>query len=323
MRKLSYLFLAIFLLAGCGTTTISNVEQSDNIFVSSVPSENSHYPNYVTIKYRDDSVDIGHSRFEYLNTSKSSFVRGAWYDKENEYMVIKLKETNYHYCSLSRHVWSAFRKADSFGSYYEDKIKGNYDCRVNFVPKYSEESSITSEFEAEAMNTNNEPIRFRNPVLDSDWKLRIEEDSPYFPEDSKSVFVEKIQSSNKLTVSWIVALDGDYVLRTKDIILIGIEPKQSCRKQIMEKIAEEIANEDNYIVLTSDPNIQDASYRYAWLRSKDNGILYKNISDELIKSGYTERASNYNYSETEYFKKLEDLARLEERGLWQNGFVCD
>ncbi len=136
MRKLSYLFLAIFLLAGCGTTIISNVEQPDNTFVPSVSSENSHYSNYVTIKYRDDSVDIADSRFEYLNTSKSSLVNGAWYDKGNEYMAIRLKETYYHYCGMPKSAWTSFKGADSFGSHYTANIKGKYDCRVNYVPQY-------------------------------------------------------------------------------------------------------------------------------------------------------------------------------------------
>ena len=133
MKKLIYLLLAIFLLVGCGTTTINNVDQPDNTFVS---PENSHYPNYVTIKYRDDSVDIAHSRFEYLDTSKSSFVKGAWYDKGNEYMVIKLKETYYHYCGMPKSAWTSFNGSSSFGSQYTANIKGKYDCRINYVPQY-------------------------------------------------------------------------------------------------------------------------------------------------------------------------------------------
>ena len=301
MKKLIYLLLAIFFLVGCAQNT-----------------------NYVTVKYHDDLVDIAHSRFEYLDTSKSSFVNGAWYDKGNEYMVIRLKETYYHYCGMPKNAWISFKDVSSFGTYYTDSIKGDFDCRNNFIPSYKEddENSIIK-IEDDNLIDDSEGVVFRNPVLDFGWKLSIEEDSPYFPEDNKSVFVEKIQSANKLTVSWIITLDGNYILRTKDIFLIGIEPKQICKNETMAKIAQEIANEENYIILESDPNIYDASFRYAWLRSKDNGTLYENINDELIKSGYAKRATSYDYSEIENLKKLEDLARLEKRGLWKNDFVCN
>jgi len=99
-------------------------------------SQETHQENFVTVKYRDSKVDIGHPRFEYLDTSKSSNVRGAWYDDANQYMVINLGGTNYHYCGLPTNIWNNFQVADSFGTHYHAYIKGNYDCRVNYVPSY-------------------------------------------------------------------------------------------------------------------------------------------------------------------------------------------
>lgn len=89
---------------------------------------------YVNVKYRDDMVDIGNPRFEALDTSKSSFINGAWYDSGNEYMIIKLDSTYYHYCELPETVWNTFKKADSFGSYYNSSIKNKYDCREGHIP---------------------------------------------------------------------------------------------------------------------------------------------------------------------------------------------
>ena len=37
------------------------------------------------VKYRDTPVCL--DEFEYQDTSKSSFVRGAWYDASNDYML--------------------------------------------------------------------------------------------------------------------------------------------------------------------------------------------------------------------------------------------
>ena len=63
---------------------------------------NDHSPRYIWIKYRQTQVDIADLRFEYLDTSRSSFVRGAWYDENNSYMIIGLAGTYYHYCRMPR-----------------------------------------------------------------------------------------------------------------------------------------------------------------------------------------------------------------------------
>lgn len=90
--------------------------------------------NYVSIKYRSDKVDV--SSFEYLNTSKSSNVRWAWYDKYNNYMIINLDWTNYHYCRLPDNIRNKFKLAESFWTYYISYIKWNYDCRLWWLPSY-------------------------------------------------------------------------------------------------------------------------------------------------------------------------------------------
>lgn len=116
--------------------SLTIIAQSQDKIQSAVEGEISYKPNYVKVKYKDDLVDIGHSRFEYLDTSKSSFVRGAWYDKSNSYMIIKLKETYYQYCGMPLKIWTQFKKADSFGTFYKNYIKGYYDCRINYIPTY-------------------------------------------------------------------------------------------------------------------------------------------------------------------------------------------
>lgn len=98
------------------------------------PEFKSVVKKYVSVKYRSDPVDI--SSFEHLDTSKSSWVRGAWYDSGNKYMIINLSGTNYHYCSMPNSVWRNFKSASSFGSHYNGYIKGNYDCRVYPIPEY-------------------------------------------------------------------------------------------------------------------------------------------------------------------------------------------
>lgn len=90
----------------------------------------------VRVAYRSDPVDIADPAFEYLDTSGSSLVRGAWYDADTGYMVINLNGTYYHYCGMPISAWIAFQGASSFGSHYNSSIQGRYDCRVGVVPDY-------------------------------------------------------------------------------------------------------------------------------------------------------------------------------------------
>lgn len=92
--------------------------------------------DYVKVKYRDDKVNVRTDNFEPLGTSDYT-VKGAWYDSSNRYLVIKLNSTYYHYCSMPDSVWSGLQSASSPYRYYQDEIKGNYDCRINPIPEYT------------------------------------------------------------------------------------------------------------------------------------------------------------------------------------------
>lgn len=137
MRKLSLFTLLMFfsILSGCDSTTqdYSNTTTNTNTEMVNQETE-SEYTNYVTVKYRNDPVDI--ANFEELDTSKSSFVRGAWYDETNEYMIIDLNGIKYHYCGLPSSERDGLNNADSFGTYYNSYIKWNYDCRNWGMPSY-------------------------------------------------------------------------------------------------------------------------------------------------------------------------------------------
>ena len=91
---------------------------------------------WVTVKYRSTPVDVGAPWFEALGRDDSSLVYAAWYDEGNDYLVINLKGTNYHYCGLPRTEWIALQEAASMGRHYNSAIKGRYDCRDNPVPEY-------------------------------------------------------------------------------------------------------------------------------------------------------------------------------------------
>ncbi len=91
---------------------------------------------YVTIEYRETPVNLAADSFEYLNTASSSFIRGAWYDQGNQYLVLNLDGVYYHYCGVPGSVWTDLKSAESAGGFYQQSIKGRYDCREGHVPEY-------------------------------------------------------------------------------------------------------------------------------------------------------------------------------------------
>jgi KTSC domain len=74
--------------------------------------------------------------FDCADVARSSFIRRVCYDKANEYMLIDLSGTFYHYCAIDDDTVSALLAADSMGRFFNASIKGQFDCRKNRVPEY-------------------------------------------------------------------------------------------------------------------------------------------------------------------------------------------
>lgn len=140
MLKNKYLIISVILIVSYYLFLRPNISSSNK------PSYNSSAPiiaqptqspskKIISVKYRNDPIDLNSGDFEYFSTS-SSFVNGLWYDQNNQYMIILLNSTYYHYCGLPLSEWRGFKSAESFGTYYNQRIKGNYDCRKGHVPSY-------------------------------------------------------------------------------------------------------------------------------------------------------------------------------------------
>src|SRR4051794_8516238 len=78
------------------------------------------YAETVDVKYRG-LVDL--KPFACVDTV-SSFVNRVCYDEAKSYMLILLKSTWYHYCSIDSGTVNALKTADSKGSFYNASIKG-------------------------------------------------------------------------------------------------------------------------------------------------------------------------------------------------------
>ena len=92
----------------------------------------------VDVKYRG-IVDL--KPFACTDTPRSSFIQRVCYDKAQNYMLINLKGTYYHYCELPPATFDAFVTAPSVGQFYNQRIKGTgsdgpFDCRTHRVPNY-------------------------------------------------------------------------------------------------------------------------------------------------------------------------------------------
>jgi hypothetical protein len=85
----------------------------------------------VYVKYRGE-VDL--SSFDCKDITRSSFIKRVCYDGRNEYMLISLNDTFYHYCAIDAGTVSSLLSAPSMGEFYNANIKGNFDCRVHRVP---------------------------------------------------------------------------------------------------------------------------------------------------------------------------------------------
>jgi hypothetical protein len=87
----------------------------------------------VYVKYRGE-VDL--KTFDCTDIARSSFIRRVCFDRRNEYMLISLNGTFYHYCEIDSGTVSSLLSAPSMGGFYNTSIRGQFDCRIHRVPAY-------------------------------------------------------------------------------------------------------------------------------------------------------------------------------------------
>ncbi|WP_192255043.1 KTSC domain-containing protein [Mesorhizobium silamurunense] len=92
----------------------------------------------VDVKYRGP-VDL--TKFECTAELDSSVVKRVCYNAEHSYMLIRLKQTWYHYCEIDQGTVTALLAAESKGRFYNANIKdsgtgGKFGCRDKPVPQF-------------------------------------------------------------------------------------------------------------------------------------------------------------------------------------------
>lgn len=87
----------------------------------------------VYVKARGE-VDLSH--FHCDNISRSENVKRVCYDESEAYVLVSLKGVWYHFCGVPATTVTSWKKAASKGRYYNDVIRGNFDCSVASAPSY-------------------------------------------------------------------------------------------------------------------------------------------------------------------------------------------
>jgi hypothetical protein len=87
------------------------------------------------VKYLERPVNVTKNGFENFKKS-SSLINDSWYDKNNNYLILNIQGTSYHYCGFGRSEWESFKKSESLGQHYIRNIKGRFDCRQIPPPAY-------------------------------------------------------------------------------------------------------------------------------------------------------------------------------------------
>lgn len=89
-----------------------------------IPKSFTSYQNAInTVKSSDFSI------VEHCDTSKSSWVRGASFYSCNDssgYLLLATNSKTYIHKAVPKYLWDEFKQAESFGKFYNAKLKGRY-----------------------------------------------------------------------------------------------------------------------------------------------------------------------------------------------------
>ena len=115
------------------TRGLSVVLLSALVILANVTSPVAAGAETVVVKYRGP-VDLAPFNCEWV--TRSSLVKRLCYDSHEQYVIVNLTGTYYHYCEMPPDVVAAWKQADSMGRFYNEQVKGQFDCRVHRIPPY-------------------------------------------------------------------------------------------------------------------------------------------------------------------------------------------
>jgi hypothetical protein len=117
--KIFYTFLVLFLIS------IKSYSQTN---CNQLPTSFSSYNVALNL--------VNNAKFsfvDYLNTNNSVVMQGAKYfscDNRTGFLIVGVNGQRYIYQGVPINVWNNFKKAGSYGSFYNTYIKNNYQLRL-------------------------------------------------------------------------------------------------------------------------------------------------------------------------------------------------
>jgi hypothetical protein len=106
------------------------------LFVMSCKAQNCEVLPDAFTNYDEALVQITKSSFKFsdnANTSNSSWIKDADYyscDGVKGFFIIKSKSASYIHENVPKTVWTSFKNASSFGTFYNSRIKKEYQLIV-------------------------------------------------------------------------------------------------------------------------------------------------------------------------------------------------
>lgn len=89
---------------------------------------------FIVFSASAENIDVKYFGRQSLDEYECSYVsssvvnRICFSDKSNN-LILQLRDTYYAYCRVPKLVVQNLTNAPSIGRYYNDNIRGNYDCR--------------------------------------------------------------------------------------------------------------------------------------------------------------------------------------------------
>lgn len=130
----SFLYSTVLVL--CVITSCSPSEETqakDQAQSAQAAAQQENVNESVYVKYRGP-VNLAPFNCEWV--TRSSVIQRLCYDSKEQYVIVSLAGTYYHYCEVPPEIVSQWCEADSIGRYYNAQTKERFDCRVNRMPAY-------------------------------------------------------------------------------------------------------------------------------------------------------------------------------------------
>lgn len=115
-KKFPIVILSIFMLGMFYPCSGQNCDKMPTVF--------SNYEQAMSI-VKSSTFNMTES----VNTSSSSWIRAATFyscDSKKGFLIIKTNDREYVHQNVPINIWNGFKKASSYGSYYDNYIKGKF-----------------------------------------------------------------------------------------------------------------------------------------------------------------------------------------------------